>query len=163
MKIPKKRNRNRKTNYSTRLKLLKSGLPRVVVRKTNKYIIVQYVKSKEAKDKVILSVSSRDLLKHGFPKELKGSLKSIPASYLTGYLAGKKILEKSKEKVILDLGLQRSIRGNRLFAALKGLADSGLEINHDEKVFPKNERITGNHLKNNLKEEFQKIKQEIAK
>lgn len=161
MKIPKQRNIQRKTNYSTRMKLLKSGLPRIVVRRTNKYLVVQYVISEEAKDKVILSISSRELLKNGWPKELKGSLKSIPAAYLTGYLAGKKILEKTKEKVILDLGLQRSIHGGRLFAVLKGLIDSGANMIGDEKTFPKAERLEGKHLKDNVQEIVNKVKESI--
>lgn len=163
MKIPKKRKLQRKTNYSTRLKLLKSGIPRIVVRKTNTYLVVQYVISNESKDKVVLSVSSRELLKNGWPKELKGSLKNMPAAYLTGYLAGKKIIEKSKDKVILDLGLQRSIAGNRLFAVLKGLVDAGVNIAHDKKVFPNDERISGKHLKENVQKEIIKVKGKIVK
>lgn len=161
MKIPKKRNIQRKTNYTKRMKLLKSELPRIVVRRTNKYLVIQYIISKEAKDKVVLSVSSRELLKKGWPKELKGSLKSLPAAYLAGYLAGKKILEKNKEKVILDIGLQRSIHGGRLFAVLKGLIDSGVNIGYNEKTFPKTERLEGKHLKENVQEIINKVKEKI--
>ena len=163
MKTPKARKRQRKTNYSTRMKLLKSGIPRIVVRKTNRYLIVQYITSEEAKDTVILSVSSQNLLKHGWPKELAGSLKSLPSAYLTGYLAGKEILEKTDGKVILDLGLQRSLKGNRLFAALKGIVDAGVNIAHDGKVFPSDERIEGKHLKENVQKEIIKVKEKIVK
>tara|TARA_Y100000310_G_scaffold242508_1_gene246667 strand:+ start:213 stop:701 length:489 start_codon:yes stop_codon:yes gene_type:complete len=147
LKTPKKRKRERKTSYSKRFGFLKSGLSRVVVRRTNNYLNVQLVESDEAKDKVILSVSSRDLLKEGWPKEKKGSLKSVSAGYLTGYLAGKKILEKEKGKVILDIGLQRNKAHGRLYAVLKGLVDAGVDIAHDASVFPKDERVEGKHLK----------------
>ena len=163
MKMPKKRKREKKTNYSTRLKILKSGLPRVVVRKTNKYIIVQQVSSSEAKDRVIVGITSKDLLKHGWPEKAKSSLKSVTAAYLTGYLAGKKILEKNKGKVILDIGLQRNLPGTRLYAVLKGLVDAGLDIPHDEKVFPNEERIQGKHLKQDFQNDFNKVREAIAK
>ena len=153
-KTPKKRQRLGKTSYKKRIGLLKSGLGRVVVRKTNKYLIVQYVESDEAKDKVIEAYSSKDLLKHGWKKEKTGSLKSIPAAYLTGKLLGKKI---SGKKVILDIGLQRSISGSRLFAVLKGLVDSGVDIAYDKKAFPSEDRIHGKHLK----EDIQKMIKEV--
>jgi large subunit ribosomal protein L18 len=160
LKTPKKRKRERKTSYSKRFGFLKSGLARVVVRKTNLYLNVQLVESDEAKDKVILSVSSRDLLEHGWPKEKKGSLKSIPASYLTGYLAGKEIIKKEKGKVILDIGLQRNKAHGRLYAVLKGLVDAGVDIAHSTDVFPSDERIDGKHLKE-LESKIQEIKSKI--
>jgi large subunit ribosomal protein L18 len=160
LKTPLKRKRQRKTSYNKRFGFLKSGLSRVVVRKTNKFVNVQLVVSEEAKDKVILSVSSRDLLKFGWSKERKGSLKSIPASYLTGYLAGKRIQEKENGNVILDIGLQRNKAHGRLYAVLKGLVDSGVEIAHSDGVFPSDERVEGKHLKD-LEKDIQKVKEKI--
>jgi len=157
-----KRKKQGKTDYKNRLGLLKSGLARIVIRKTNKYIIVQYIKSKEARDKIIVGVSSKDLLKNGWAKELEGSLKSVPASYLTGYLAGKKILEKSKDaSAILDLGLQRNITGSRIYSALKGVIDAGVKINCDKKVFPSEDRIAGKHLKENVQKVIESVKEKI--
>jgi len=52
MKTLKRRRKEHKTDYAKRIKLLKGGSPRVVFRKTNKYIISQYVKSKNAQDKI---------------------------------------------------------------------------------------------------------------
>ena len=161
LKTPKKRKRERKTSYSKRFGFLKSELPRIVVRKTNKYINVQLVSSQEAKDTVILGFSSRELLKEGWPKEKEGSLKSIPASYLTGYLAGKKILEKEKNKVILDIGLQRNKAHGRLYAVLKGLVDSGVNIAHSGKVFPQEERLEGKHLKEDVQTKIKEIKSKL--
>ncbi|GAJ13133.1 unnamed protein product, partial [marine sediment metagenome] len=93
MKTLKRRRKEYKTDYSKRIKLLKSGAPRVVFRKTNRYLIAQYVISKEAQDKIEFGINSKHLMKYGWPKESKGSLKSISAAYLTGILVGKKIIE----------------------------------------------------------------------
>ena len=43
-KVPFRRRREAKTNYRHRLKLLKSGLPRAVVRKSLKHTTVQFIK-----------------------------------------------------------------------------------------------------------------------
>jgi len=164
MKTQRKRKQQRKTDYQARIGMLKSEIPRIVVRRTNKYIIIQYVKSKEAQDSVILGISSKKLLKYGWPEKNKGSLKSVTAAYLTGYYIGKKILEKEpKARAILDIGLQRNISGNRLYAALKGLVDSGIDIKCNEKIFPSKERLEGKHLKSDLKDDFDKVKKNIEK
>ena len=36
----------------------------------------------------------------------------------------------------LDLGLVRDTKGNRVFAAMKGAIDGGVNIPHDPKIFP---------------------------
>ena len=159
MKTQKRRKREHKTDYLKRFKLLKSGKPRVVFRKTNKYIIAQYVKSKEAKDKVEIGVNSKDLLKYGWPKSAAGSLKSISASYLTGYLIGKQINKKKLEKPIVDFGMLRMLHKSRVFAFLKGLKDSGIDIDCPEKAFPSEVRIKGEHMKNKIP--FDEIKEKI--
>ncbi len=110
MRTIKRRRKEGKTDYKARLNLLKSKLSRIVVRKTNKYVIVQYVKSKEAQDSVIMGVSSKELLKYGWEKKNTGSLKSLSACYLTGLLLGKKIKSAGENKAILDIGLVRSIK-----------------------------------------------------
>ncbi|HLD97925.1 MAG TPA: 50S ribosomal protein L18 [Candidatus Nanoarchaeia archaeon] len=162
MKLDKLRRRKNKTDYRTRLELLKSGMPRIVVRKTNKYIILQYIKSNEAVDKVVYGTSSKDLLKLGWSNESSGSLKSIPACYLTGYYLGKKITEKEKNvNVIFDIGLARNISGSRLYASLKGLVDSGLKIKHSEAVFPDKDRIEGKHLSKNVQKNFEEVKSKL--
>ena len=75
MKTIRRRRKENKTDYGKRIKLLKSGKPRIVFRKSNRYVVAQYVISKEAQDKTELGVSSKELLKHGWPKENSGSLK----------------------------------------------------------------------------------------
>jgi large subunit ribosomal protein L18 len=163
MKIPKRRRRENKTDYLKRLKLLKSGKPRIVFRKSNKYIYSQYVESKEAQDFVKLSVCSKELLNYGWPKELSGSLKSITASYLTGLLIGKKIIKEKLETPILDVGMMRVIRKNKIFAFLKGLIDSGIEMPFNEEYFPEEERIQGKELKEDFSKKFNEIKLKIEK
>lgn len=161
MKTLKRRRKEYKTDYLKRIKLLKSDSPRVVFKKTNKYIIAQYVKSKEAQDKVEMGITSKILIKYGWSKEFGGSLKSIPASYLTGLLIGKKILEKKLEKPIADFGMMRVLHKNRAFAFLKGLKDSGIEIECKEEFFPNEDRIKGKHLKKDFSKIFEEIKSKI--
>lgn len=161
MKTVKRRRREGKTNYSTRLKLLKSEKPRLVFRKTNKLIISQYILSDEAKDKIVFGYTSKALLKYGWPEGNKGSLKSIPASYLTGYLTAKRILKDKLETPIVDLGMLRTLRKTKIFGFLKGLIDGGLEIPCPEDAFPEEERINSGSMKNKVN--VQEIKSKIDK
>ena len=94
MKIDKKRRRECKTNYKKRLILLKGNHPRLVVRKTNRYIILQIIESKHAQDKIINAVNTKELLKYSWPKNKKNSLKSLSASYFGGLLKNLKKLKK---------------------------------------------------------------------
>jgi large subunit ribosomal protein L18 len=154
----KRRRRENKTDYKLRLSLLKSENPRIVIRKTNKYFIVQVVESNEAQDKVVMGVTSKDLIEKGWNEKMAGSLKSIPAGYLTGLLLAKKI---KKGKFIIDLGLARTIRGSRIFSVVQGLIDGGLEINANKEAFPSKERINGEHLKNEVKKMISEVKSKI--
>ena len=156
-----KRRREGKTDYKARVEMLKSRKPRVVFRKTNRYIIGQYTKSKEAKDYVVVGVNSKELLKYGWPSDLKGSLKSIPASYLTGFLLGKKVLDKNGEESIFDLGLLRNVKKSRAYSFLKGAIDAGMKIKCNAE-FPDESRIRGRHLKRAV-ENFDEIKKNIEK
>ncbi|MBS3072710.1 50S ribosomal protein L18 [Candidatus Pacearchaeota archaeon] len=160
MRTVRKRRNENKTDYKLRIGLLKHGKPRIVIRKTNKYLTAQYVQSQNAKDKVLISVTSKDLVKHGWPKELSGSLKSIPAAYLTGYILGKKIIDKYKESgSILDTGLYRNIHGSRIYALVKGIIDSGVSIPHNEKIFPSEDRLNGKNMKKDISNLVKKIKE----
>ena len=150
MKTIRRRRKENKTDYLNRLKLLKSHKPRMVFRRTNRYIIAQYVESYEAQDKVVFNVNSKDLLKYGWAESAKGSLKSITASYLTGYLAGKTVLDKKLETPIVDFGMIRTLHKTKVFAFLKGMIDAGIEIECDEEYFPEENRINGEHMKNKV-------------
>jgi large subunit ribosomal protein L18 len=145
-KLVKKRRLKNQTNYTRRILLLRGRKPRFVVRKTNRYIILQIIESKHAQDKAIYAVNTKELIKQGWPKDKQGSLKSIPAAYLGGYLLGKKAKDL-KSEVILDLGLIPNTKGSKIYAALKGLADSGIKINFNEAIFPSEEKIQGNFVK----------------
>ncbi len=162
MKVAKRRRREHKTDYAKRIEILKSGTPRVVFRKTNKYVLAQYVTSKQAQDKIEFGMSSKDLLKHGWPKENQGSLKSLPASYLTGFLIGKEIVKKG-ENAIVDFGMQRVLHKTKTFAFLNGLVDAGVKIKYDEKFSSEESRIQGKHLKKDFSSIFQQIKSNIEK
>ncbi len=157
-KLYKKRRRQHKTDYHRRLILLKGNFPRLVIRKTNKYLILQIVESKNAQDKICFSANTKELLKKGWPEENKGSLKSVTAAYLTGFLLGKKA--NLNKKIILDSGLIPSTAGSKIYAAVKGLVDSGIEISYNEKMFPSQERLEGKDTKISL-ELFKKIKEGI--
>lgn len=138
------RRKNLKTNYAKRLALLKSGKNRIVLRVTNLYANVQYVEHNPKGDNVKLSLLSKEIKEFGWNK----SFKSTPACYLAGYLFGKECLAKKFSKdVILDLGLQNAFKQGRIFACVKGIKDSGLNILVSEEAFPNEDRITGKHNK----------------
>jgi large subunit ribosomal protein L18 len=131
------------TDYKQRLKLLKSGLTRAVIRKSNNNMFVQLVNYGDQGDKVLISVKSNELKKHGYTLHTGNT----SAAYLTGLLAGKKAQKAGVTgEVIVDFGLQEVLFGNKLFGAVKGLVDSGLQVKVGENVFPVDERIMGEHL-----------------
>jgi large subunit ribosomal protein L18 len=154
-----RRRREAKTDYKHRLALLKSNLPRLIVRKTNKQLIAQIVELKPAGDITKAYANSKQLVKAGW----KHSTSNIPAAYLTGLLIGKKAKEKKIKKAVFDIGLQESTKGNKLYAVLKGVLDSGLDIPHDTKLFPSEERIKGEHLKDKkAAQDFEKVKSKLV-
>ena len=139
-KVPRRRRREGKTNYHKRYKMIRSKKIRVVVRKTNKYIWVQFVYPTPIGDFTLAAAHSRELFKYfGW----KGSGKSTPAAYLTGLLAGLRAKKMGIEYAIPDIGLHRPVRGAKVFAALKGVVDAGIEVPLDESVVPSEERIRG--------------------
>ena len=91
----------------------------------------------------------------------QSSLKSISASYLTGYLTAKKIQKEKLDTPIVDLGMIFTPHKTKVFAFIKGLIDAGLEIACKEEAFPEKERIAGSSLKNKV--DVEKIKSELEK
>jgi large subunit ribosomal protein L18 len=149
-----------KTNYKVRYALLKSLKTRLVIRRSSKNIIVQFVEYNEAGDKTLVLANSKQLVKLGW----KSGLGNLPASYLTGLLAG--IRAKGKvESVVLDLGSQVSIKGSRIYAALKGVIDAGVDVPYSEDVLPSEERISGKHIEDYTKKQivsnFEEVKKKI--
>src|SRR3989344_3583658 len=132
-----------KTDYKARLELLKSGKPRVIIRKTNKYITVQVITSTLAQDAIVFGTSSKVLLTKGWPEAQAGSLKSLPAAYLTGLVVGKQVKSKIHEAIV-DLGMHRNIQKSRIYAVVKGLVDAGLPVICGEKALPVEEDFDRN-------------------
>jgi large subunit ribosomal protein L18 len=159
LKTIKRRRLECKTDYVLRLNILKSKLQRIVIRRTNKYFIAQIVDSVAAQDKVILGVTSKDLVDHGWDSKAVGSLKSIPAGYLTGYLLAKKAKEG---EYIVDLGMAKNHKGGRLYSVIAGLVAGGLKIHASEEVFPSEERLMGEGLKPEVKTMISKVKENLG-
>eukprot|EP00270_Netrium_digitus_P001792 TRINITY_DN119_c0_g1_i1.p1 TRINITY_DN119_c0_g1~~TRINITY_DN119_c0_g1_i1.p1 ORF type:complete len:318 (+),score=114.65 TRINITY_DN119_c0_g1_i1:42-956(+) len=159
------RRRAGKTDYRARLRLItqdknKYNTPkyRFVVRFTNRDIICQIAYATLAGDIVVSAAYSHELPRYG----LKAGLTNYSAAYCTGLLLARRVLqkfgldkeyegntevngedynveageEKAPFKALLDVGLVRTTTGNRVFGALKGACDGGLEIPHSEKRFP---------------------------
>lgn len=125
----------------------------ITVNITNENTQVQILKPGMEGDKVVASAHSRYLLEKGW----KGSRKSVPAAYLTGYLAGKKALGKGAKDAILYTGTRRYTQ--RMAAALKGVVDAGVQVPVNEETFPPEDRINGEHL--TVKNEVSKMKSTI--
>lgn len=155
--IAKRRRSQGVTDYKARKSLLQSGIKRVIFRKTTRYIIGQILESFEAQDKVVVSYNSKELLNNSWPKEMEGSLKSLPASYLTGFLLGKEAMKAKINKGILDIGLNRNVPKSRIYAFANGLLDSGFEMPINKKMLPEKERIEGKHMKGDIKSIIEKI------
>ena len=140
--MPFRRKREGKTHYKMRLKILISNKFRLVVRKSlnsTKASIVQY----NAKgDKVLFTIDSKTLGKLGW----KGNTGNLPSAYLTGVIAGKKAIKEGVNEAILDIGLNNSTKGSRLYAALAGAIDAGMKIPLNTEVLPSKERISGEHI-----------------
>jgi large subunit ribosomal protein L5e len=175
----------------------KFGTPkyRFVVRFTNKDIICQVVSSKIKGDICHAAAYSHELPRYGCPV----GLTNYSAAYCVGLLCARRLLKKfgldekfegteevtaefedcfvigededgpSAFHALLDVGLKRTTLGSKIFAAMKGAFDGGLEIPHNEKKFygydadekeydaeANRERILGGHVAtymNSLEEE----------
>jgi large subunit ribosomal protein L18 len=140
--VPFRRRREGKTDYYSRMKLLISEKPRMVVRKTNRQIIVQLVEAELEGDRTVAAAYSSELAALGY----KGSLSNTPAAYLTGMLLATKAMNAGYEEAILDIGLNRASVGARVFAALKGAVDAGFDVPHGESILPDEDRVKGAHI-----------------
>jgi large subunit ribosomal protein L5e len=159
-----KRRRAGKTDYRARIRLInqdknKYNTPkyRFVVRFTNKDITAQIVSASIAGDMVLAAAYSHELPRYG----LEVGLTNYAAAYCTGLLLARRVLklrdldqeyegnveatgedfsvepadERRPFRALLDVGLVRTTTGNRVFGALKGALDGGLDIPHSEKRF----------------------------
>jgi len=132
---------------------------RLIVRSTNRDVVCQVAYSRMAGDVIIAAAYSHELPKYG----LTVGLKNYAAHYCTGLLLARRLLQKFKLDQIyvgqtevdgneynvepaddgpgpfrcfLDTGLTRTTTGNKVFGALKGAVDGGLDIPHSCKRFP---------------------------
>jgi len=161
-----RRRREGKTDYYARKRLVvqdknKYNTPkyRMIVRFTNKDIICQIAYARIEGDVIVGAAYAHELPRYG----VKVGLTNYAAAYCTGLLLGRRILEKFKLDTIyqgqkevtgeqfqvesvdgqagafrcfLDVGLARTTTGARIFGALKGAVDAGLDIPHGVKRFP---------------------------
>ncbi|KAK4984226.1 60S ribosomal protein L5 [Elasticomyces elasticus] len=164
-----KRRRAGKTDYYARKRLItqaknKYNAPkyRLVVRFTNRDIVMQIVTSEITGDKVFVAAYGHELKRYG----ISHGLTNWAAAYCTGLLIARRALKKldldedftgveepdgeyklteavevdgeSRRpfKCFLDVGLTRTSTGARVFGAMKGASDGGLYIPHSENRFP---------------------------
>ncbi|MFP4000947.1 MAG: 50S ribosomal protein L18 [Thermoplasmata archaeon] len=155
--MPLKRRRKGKTDYRQRLKLLKSGKVRAVVRPSNKHITVQFIRFDRDGDIVEASASSEHIMEEGW----EGHGSNLPAAYLVGYLAGKRALNKGIDEAVLDIGLNHPEKGGKLFSALNGMIDAGISVPHDPDILPDEGRIRGEHIDDDTPELFDEVKSRL--
>ncbi len=129
-----RRRRESVTDYRKRLSLVKSGIDRVIVRKSNRRIIGQVVKYKAEGDMVLVHADSAELSAFGWP-----SRPNRPTAYLTGLLLAKKSGSSAGSDHILDIGLASPVKDSIPFVFAKGCIDGGMTIRGsiavDEKVY----------------------------
>jgi large subunit ribosomal protein L5e len=160
-----RRRREGKTDYYARKRLIfqdknKYNTPkyRLIVRFSNKDICCQIAYARIEGDVIVASAYSHELPRYG----VKVGLTNYAAAYCTGLLIARRILkkfgldtiyegqtevdgdhymvdssgDKGAFRCYLDVGLLRTSTGARVFGALKGAADGGVEIPHSTKRFP---------------------------
>lgn len=131
-----RRRKEKKTDYKKRLALVKSGKPRLVIRRSLKETHLQIVEYFEDGDRTIFEMSTKILRKYGWAAHCG----SVPAAYLVGMLLALRAKEKIKE-IVTDTGLFSS---ERMMAAILGTKHGGLHINFNAPV--NMERISGKHI-----------------
>jgi large subunit ribosomal protein L18 len=154
-----RRKREGMTDYRLRLKLLKSEKLRLVIRKSLKNILVQAIEYNANGDKVLLTVNSRELKEFGW----NGYKRNVPAGYLVGYLFGMKAKKMKIDNLILDQGLYVSRKGTVIYSTLKGVIDAGINVPHNEEIFPDEERLKGKHISDEIEKMFESTKNNIQK
>jgi len=167
-----KRRRQCKTDYHARQAMIqqdknkyKTPKYRFVVRITNKDIICQIFSSDLTHDVCLSSAYAHELPRYG----ISLGLTNYAAAYATGLLLARRVnvkfgLDKEYEgtteidgadynveagpdrkpfKALLDVGLTRTTTGARIFGALKGACDGGINVPHNDRRFPGSKREEG--------------------
>jgi len=160
-----KRRRQAKTDYYARKRLIiqdknkyKTPKYRFCVRITNRDIVCQIFSADLTHDVCLAAAYAHELPRYG----VKVGLTNYAAAYATGLLLARRVnsklgLEyegntdeidgteyhveadpegKAPFKAFLDVGLRRTTTGARVFGALKGACDGGLDIPHTDRRFP---------------------------
>jgi len=161
-----KRRREGKTDYQARKRLIfqdknKYNTPkyRLIVRISNRDITCQIAYARIEGDRIVCAAYSHELPRYG----VKVGLTNYAAAYCTGLLVARRILNKlgleslysgctdvngdeylvepvdegpAAFRCYLDVGLTRTTTGARVFGAMKGAVDGGLNIPHSVKRFP---------------------------
>ncbi|MFH2106582.1 MAG: 50S ribosomal protein L18 [Candidatus Micrarchaeota archaeon] len=148
-----RRRRSGRTNYRKRLNLVKSGKTRAVVRRSNRSILIQFINFDPVGDKTLVSFNSL-LLKKLFNWPAK---RNKYTAYLAGLYAGKQAKAKGVSEFVLDMGMHVPSKGAIVFAALKGLVDSGLKTSVGEDMLPSME------APDDIKKSFEEAKKQISK
>ena len=154
-----KRRRSGRTDYRRRLRMLRGGAPRAVVRVSNTQVTCQLVEFGMGGDSIVASVNGKTLVKHGWPAG--ASRKSVPACYIAGYALAKSAIAAGHDSAILDIGLASSSPGGRVFAALRGMVDAGLDVPHGADVLPDDDRINGTHIDDSIAAAVESAKKAI--
>jgi len=165
-----RRRREGKTDYYARKRLLiqdknKYNTPkyRLVARITCSNVICQVVYATITGDVTFVRADSTELRKWG----LTAGLTNYAAAYATGLLLARRVnakfslkfegqtkvdgedynVEHDEDeeaahpfKALLDVGLARTTSGARVFGALKGATDGGIEVPHNDHRFPGSKR-----------------------
>jgi len=157
-RVKTRRRRQGKTDYRQRLRLLKSGRVRCVVRRSLKNMRIQFIVYDEHGDQVIASAMGTELSSQfGW----KHAASTTPGAYLTGLLAGMRAKKAGINESVLDIGRQVPVTGSKVFAALQGILDAGISCPHREDMLPAKERINGAHLDASLAKDVERIKEQI--
>jgi large subunit ribosomal protein L18 len=140
-RVPLKRRRENKTNYHKRRVMVLAKTPRLVIRRSQRYLTLQIIEALPQGDHTLLATTSKELSKYGW----KSPSGNLPAAYLTGVMMGHQARSKGINAVIPDIGLRRASPGSRVFAVIKGAQDAGLNVPCGE-MMPDDLRITGQHI-----------------
>nr|CAB3513846.1 unnamed protein product [Spodoptera littoralis] len=161
-----KRRREGKTDYYARKRLVvqdknKYNTPkyRLIVRLSNKDVTCQVAYSRIEGDHIVCAAYSHELPRYG----VKVGLTNYAAAYCTGLLLARRLLQRlgldslysgatevtgdeynvepvdfgpGAFRCYLDVGLARTTTGARVFGAMKGAVDGGLNVPHSIKRFP---------------------------
>lgn len=142
LRVPYRREREGKTDYRYRKKLLQSGKPRLVARISLKNVRAQVAAYSPGGDRILASAFSKELDEWGW----KGHNANTPAAYLVGFLCGFRAKDSGIQECVIDIDKFVSSPQAKVLAVLKGALDAGLNIPHDEGVLPSEERFGGEHI-----------------